>query len=550
MQPHMLKLLKLKKRVTNYGFKQEKSIIERKLLYILGKSKTALSIVQIENELQKSNSDDGTKYIYEVIKKLTPDLNYIPNILLFKYRDFFENEEETKILNDEEIEKLKESICSKIFFSYHSFFDWKEESELVYVKKKPNVISVGSNKNSKFIEIVLNPINPSTNDFAKLFYKGIELPTIIKRKKEDSFIYSVEEYYNSQRYVDILPMDIKKKDSTNQQHLVVKKDSNIKGKKNYYVLNLRGFLHYLLLNKRNKKNYKEINEVLENLAENNSNILFENEFQGFYEEEKETMENRKSFDTNDFYTHKVKDNFAFLSFYNQYKKCLPDNFTANILIEVANELKYRLEEIEIPDLKHEVTSKFFTNIENYLWESFFYPKISNRDLISDETFEILKKCQEETREYERIWKEKELQEHCNFTKFYREQNFKNEIKRYILKSLDEDDNDIVSIDEILKTSNKKTDIDDFWGIKMNVLEEICENERSDYIIAMKSGDFLIKRQKIEEVKKILKPGMTRKEVKEILNENELFADEVISALIKVTGYKIIKDMKTKQYIIK
>jgi hypothetical protein len=245
-----LKLLKLKKRVTNYDFKQEKSENERNLLYILGKSKTALSIVQIEKELQKNNPDDGTKYIYEVIKKLRPDLNYIPNVLLFKYKDFFENEEETKILNDEEIEKLKESICSKIFFSYQSFFDWKEESELVYVKKKPNVISVGSKKNSKFIEIFLNPINPSTNVFAKLFYKGIELPTIIKRKKEDIFIYSVVEYYNSQSYVDILPIDIKKKDSTNKQYSVVKEDGNIKGKKSYYVLNLRGFLHYLLLNKK------------------------------------------------------------------------------------------------------------------------------------------------------------------------------------------------------------------------------------------------------------------------------------------------------------
>ena len=160
-----------------------------------------------------------------------------------------------------------------------------------------------------------------------------------------------------------------------------------------------------------------------------------------------------------------------MSCYTRYKKRLPKRYAADILIEAANELEGKLETMDIPKLKYEVTSRFFIEIEKFFWEGYFKPAIINlktqitdRDIIPDELFTILKNFQEENRNYLKGWKEKELQDHLKITEYYNEQNYKNELKRKILKFLEVTDKSVVSITEILDSNNMKTDIDNSWGV--------------------------------------------------------------------------------------
>ena len=68
-------------------------------------------------------------------------------------------------------------------------------------------------------------------------------------------------------------------------------------------------------------------------------------------------------------------------------------------------------------------------------------------------FTILKKFQEENREYLKEWKEKELQDHLKITEYYNEENYKNELKRKVLKFLDNADKSVVYIKDILDSNN-------------------------------------------------------------------------------------------------
>jgi hypothetical protein len=209
--------------------------------------------------------------------------------------------------------------------------------------------------------------------------------------------------------------------------------------------------------------------------------------------------------------------------------------------------------MDISKLNYEVTTRFFMEIEEYFWEypkpfmSKFEPRITNRDEITDEIFTILKNIQEKIRAYIKTIKENELKDHCDQTKHYHERNFKNELKRKVLNFLEVTDKPVVSIKEIIDANNLKTDIDNPWGATLSVIEEICEYYRLDYMTS--SGDFLIKKAKIEEIKKLLKPGMTFEKVKELLCKNEICEEDVIIELIKLAGYRIKRDRITKKYII-
>ena len=50
---------------------------------------------------------------------------------------------------------------------------------------------------------------------------------------------------------------------------------------------------------------------------------------------------------------------------------------SEFIIEAAKELEGKLETIDIPKLKYEVTSRFFIEIEKYFWEGYSRPAIIN-----------------------------------------------------------------------------------------------------------------------------------------------------------------------------
>ena len=554
----------------------EKSKIKRLVLYNLGTSSNALSANQIEYKAKKENSNQRPTYVYEVLIKLAPDSDEFTHTLLLKFDEFIDKNNKIKEYSREDKEKLKKKIITRFYESYSHPLGWKDITELQYSEQIKNEngnkfieITIG-NTNAKFIKIVLKVNNASDKDIAKIFYvnrdyqdrnKDIEIPIIIKSLKGTQQVYSTvfDSSYHLRHYLDVISIEKNNKNNSDLPSHSHRIDDNSKRnkKKNrikkYYVLNLRGLLLYLLLNKkRGRPSFKEINQVIDNLANNYNYWFKENEFQICNESQDIAIDNEKTVDIHKFYRYCIENSFSFLSYYNEYRKFLPENYAADILIETALMLQNRLELMDIPKLNYEVTTRFFMGIEEYFWEypkpfmSKFEPRITNRDLIPNEMFAALTKFQEKTRRFIRERKEKELKDHCDQTKHYREENFKNELKRKVLKDLEVTDNSVVSIKETLDSIDK-TDIDNPWGATMSVVEEICEYHRQDYVIS--SGDFLIKKTKIGEIKKMLKPEMTFEKVKELLYQSEIYEILVIIDMVELAGYKIRRDMKKNKDLL-
>ena len=148
--------------------------------------------------------------------------------------------------------------------------------------------------------------------------------SIIQSKRGDGYVYSVayDDSYHLRCYLDKLSIYIdKKNDTVSFPNPVYEKDGNEKVKKSYYTLNLRGFLRYLLLTKRNSKYpYRAINKVIETLAENDFE-WFQNEIKSFNNTDI-PLEEQTSFHVNNFYKHRINESFSFLSCYTRYKKRL------------------------------------------------------------------------------------------------------------------------------------------------------------------------------------------------------------------------------------
>ena len=55
---------------------------------------------QIEKEVKKQNSNQRPNYIYEVLKKRAPDSSELAHTLLFRYNQFFDENDEIKELGE------------------------------------------------------------------------------------------------------------------------------------------------------------------------------------------------------------------------------------------------------------------------------------------------------------------------------------------------------------------------------------------------------------------------------------------------------------------
>jgi hypothetical protein len=393
----------------------------------------------------------------------------------------------------------------------------------------------------------------------------INIPLLIKRKKGTFFVYSTLLYssFYLKHYLDVITLqkNIKNKLFKVQQLISLKDNVLVEKhtKKNErtlkcYVLNLRGFLLSLLLYRnllrKNTKYYKDINEVIENLACNFNSLFIENKYTKLNGSNNILNENEESSEEIKFYIYRLTRNFSFLSYFYQYKELLPTNYAANALIEVAGILENKLDKIDLSELTYEVTLRFFEKIEKYFWESnvFSAPRIIDRKLIDDKMFMILNNYQNQTREYFRLEKEKLLKEHCEQTKHYQIENYKNELTRKVLHFLIVTDKSIIIINDIIESINLKKDLEHLHGMTREVVKDICEYYRSEYITA--TGDFLIKKTKVEEIKKKLKPEMTYERAKQVLVKHEICGNQsVMSEIIQLTGYRFIKDRKTKEWII-
>lgn len=108
-----------------------------------------------------------------------------------------------------------------------------------------------------------------------------------------------------------------------------------------YSLNLRGLMLLLL----SEEDPEKINCVIKNLAMRNNDIELKRESNGLL------------------YT--IKENFPFLSIYfERFHQACRKDFVTSCLKKIAKDLEYKLDDIQIKELKYIVTHKFFSEIES------------------------------------------------------------------------------------------------------------------------------------------------------------------------------------------
>jgi hypothetical protein len=162
--------------------KYELDQIKRLVLYILGKSHTAIYPSQIENEIKKGKYIGRPNYVYEVVKDLAPDTDVFPHTLLFKYNDLIDKDKpgELKVYNDEAKEKLEKKICSKIFDSFYIYLGWKDKSNLL--------CNFFSEENEGLYEIIIKEKNSKDEIEAKSIKIYFGLIIHLKKLLQNCFI--------------------------------------------------------------------------------------------------------------------------------------------------------------------------------------------------------------------------------------------------------------------------------------------------------------------------------------------------------------------------
>lgn len=548
-----------KQKKTDIVTPYEKSKMKRLVLYHLGISFLPLSASRIERNISKKEySGARPNYVYELLKILAPESDIFPNTLLLKHSDFFNKDNSMRTLNEEIKEKLLKKIKLKIFGSYALYLNWDNiddyEDFKIQNKNTKEVTIEGKNKN-KSVKIFLDSNASELHNIAKLYLNGMEVPILKIRKKGTVNIYTVEPYsnINSRYYLDRISKSCPLRNMFDSKLSVNDRDNDqtyspSKEEELGYVLNLRGLLQYILLCKETKFSYRQINKVIENLSKIDNYWKIENELApsdiiGI------TYVDSKDINKIDLVNHKVKERFPFLSFYYRYKNHLPQNYAANVLIKIAEELANRLETMSIAELKYRTTYEFFTKIENYFWESgpiVWQPKIDDRRQISDDIFSLLEDFQNEIRYYLELKKKIEFVKYTKLTEHHAENNFRNKLKRMILRYIDENSKPVVSIKEILHPTKPDTTPIELTGREISVIQEICESSEFGYIT--NKGFFLFKQIEIEKIKGHLESMMPLEMAKKIIYNHGISNETAIMDVILLSGFKALRGIGKIQKI--
>lgn len=305
-----------------------------------------------------------------------------------------------------------------------------------------------------------------------------------------------------------------------------------------------------MLCKERKFAYRQINKVIENLSKIDNYWKIKNELApsdiiGI------TYGDSKDINKIDLVNHKVKERFPFLSFYYRYKNHLPQNFAVNVLIKIAEEFANRLETMSIAELKYRTTYEFFTKIENYFWESgplVWQLKIDDRRQISDDIFGLLEDFQNEIRYYLELKKKIEFIKYTKLTEHYAENNFRNNLKRMILRYLDKNNKPVVSIKEILHPIKPDAIPIELTGHEISVIQEICESSELGYVT--NKGFFLFKQTEIEKIKGHLESMMPLEMAKKIIYNHGISNETSVMDVIVLSGFKTKGIGRRQKVIIK
>lgn len=563
-----INITKTRKKTDNS--KYERNRIERLFLYALGKSHVPLSIKQVEKRVQEIVKTERPNYVYDIRDKLAPVEAEVSNILLLKSDDFFDKNKKLRDISTDDLEKRTKRILTKIFKAYGFHLGWTNKTNLVLTssetgKDSENMeITIQKKNSSSRVTIILSPQRLKS----ELLINDSKIPIIEKRIKGSNHIYSIQlfPYISLRRYVDMeYPNQRKIETRTIQDtNYIVAQIRNVDPRsivrESHFTLNLRGLLHYILLNLNWKsgnitdKSYLEMNKVIEKLSRSDKYHDMENEFMRFNpvrrsisldKEQIILIENQRS-------GYYIKTRFPFLSYYNEYKYYLPTNFAIQTLKEISLELQNKLEEMDIAEIKYFVTEKFFHRLEWFFWQTHTsfdspcpdMPLIEQRKMIDDKGIFTLEKYQKEIRTYLVLTKERELELFKKESEYYDKKNYENQISRKIYMILDQNKEKlIIPLKDYFKYEDKRIIIS---SADLNAINAICSFDKRLIQIDVK---FLIRIDILKEkIGPLLRSEMTVKEIDNILYNlgipeelwNKGYKGELTREIAKKLNYDIIK----------
>jgi hypothetical protein len=419
--------------VTLLGRKKGLTNSTVRLLGIIGESKVPLSANEIRKRMIKydpsSNSD--WRFVYEKLENLTPTSDMIPGKRLFCYDDFVENTH-----ND-----VNKRLIQKLEAEYKLGWKWDKIQPYFETSPRGNKVVKIRKDDRNFIEIELLSVNTEKHQsgLAKMIFvlngSKFEPPLITERKNTRSYVRSM----SSETYVKSVGLrtylfptlskegeDIVSKKRNQIQSLDLSYDEEqvirheieeIKNNRHYweYSLNLRGLLIYLT---GESTDNNRIEKTLESLSERDKYVrINESVVIGINKDNGE--------DLHRVWSYQIKEDFPFLSHYNELKKSLPERFSAKLLKNIALELQDHIEDTSNEDLKYEVTSRYYKALTDYFWlvGISFTPLILDRNRVYPETRDMIIKYQLEILTYLIHRKQKEVfrleSERKHYLRYYR-----------------------------------------------------------------------------------------------------------------------------------
>jgi hypothetical protein len=513
--------------------------VEKLFLYCIGKSPYALSINKIENKVEKEYPGSRQNYVHEIEKKLHPNSEYIPSILLFTEDDFLTKQSgeynlETKRFND------RISKVWKTFFEFNNENDLCEKTTPIQctVKDRIKEIKVTDDKGNH-IRLEVNFSNLIKNeklnkDDIKIFtksrlFENENEPYLEKSREKGRLVVRAYDIYfdiRSKYYVDIVSINSKIK----------------------YVLNLRGLLYFVsLCNNSNNKDINNIKKVIQNVSDQDEYIDLQEEIDlKFGTIITERIRDGKNYKVQKYpdsnIKNSIKKRFPFLTFYNKYKNCFDSNdedFTIEFLFGIVKEFrkyefKKQLERLSISELKYKVTKRYLQKMRNYFYE-YHHSRLVHIS-IDDETFDAIINFQNEVGIYIKEVKKVEYEMEIKKRELFKHEEEKFEFQRKFNKITNSNEN-IISIKSILPVGKYGTI--NLNGSQLSIIERFCKygRENNEKYTSINSY-LLIKTSLLKDIDQKIGTTNFYDDLKLELENNRIPLDSIISIENWINDYRI------------
>jgi len=511
--------------------------------------------VSDKNIIEKQKPKFRRTDVYKIEKRLFHESEFIPSKLIFTSDDFLKYEIEEYHI-DLSGEKFKEKVTKYFEGLFHIRTEISNLSfEQIDCKTKGHELVKSikvsdDNSNCLWIEINISNLH-STSEKKSVDDKPRGLQADDLRMFITSPLFKSKTELNVYKKREKGRLEIRSFEIDSKIHMKnYIENVSLNDPKKKYILNLRGLLKYLT-SYQSKTPYIKINKVIENLCQIDKYWTIENELFGFYYIPKDTLQETENFiPKQGLVEHRVKQGFPFLSFYNQYKHLLPNNYASQILVEISLNLKDKLETLELAELKYQTTELFFSKIHDYFWESsgFSEPKIDNRELIPLPAYNLLKEYQKEIRYYLSQIKEGKSRTFVKQGQYYEENVYRHELEDKISEYLYQNKKPVIWIKEILYPNDPDTIPVELTGPEISVIKETCESSGLKYVT--NKGFFLFKQTFIEKIKGCLESNMPLEMAKKLVLNHGINNETAIRDVIVLSGFKTMRIGTGPRVIIK